>query len=455
MSLHHRLRTDDGYVLVTALVLMLIMLGVALSLADVVDTGQERVKEDRNRETSLNLTEGVLYSQGFTLAADWPGNAADAIPSICTNATVQKGCPNPSNLAGNNFTNVDILNDPNIAWETRVRDNGAPLVEFTTTSADAAQSGTNVETGLSYSCAAPCRYDANGDKELWVQARAVVQDRPRNIVARLRLEKLLESTPQSAVMTGGFAVNNSSAQKNYIDATGSQVVVRCNPNDTTNCAKRAGNNVYGSVTGGTADVPSTLLTAQQIARMKEVAKANGTYLSKAEYGSCPPVEKWKGAVVYIEFCEGHFATSDFNTIANSCPAGGMPAGMQQPCINAPGKPGIVIFNCAQLDVSGKATFIGLLYFVNGMHGGCSAPYPRGTTPVNCKIPPNSLKQEDVFQTTGGFGIWGAIAIDGPGCMKVGSNGGQIKFDPNVFGALSSYGTVGLIQNSWRELPANG
>ena len=37
-------------------------------------------------------------------------------------------------------------------------------------------------------------------------------------------------------------------------------------------------------------------------------------------------------------------------------------------------------------------------------------------------------------------------------MKLGSNGMQFKYDPNVFAAAKSYGTIGLVQNSWRELP---
>jgi hypothetical protein len=53
--------------------------------------------------------------------------------------------------------------------------------------------------------------------------------------------------------------------------------------------------------------------------------------------------------------------------------------------------------------------------------------------------------------TGGFGIWGAIAVDGNACLYASSNGVQVNYDPNVFQAVASYGTVGLVQDTWREL----
>ena len=38
-------------------------------------------------------------------------------------------------------------------------------------------------------------------------------------------------------------------------------------------------------------------------------------------------------------------------------------------------------------------------------------------------------------------------------MQIGSNSLNMKYDSNVFSGISSYGTVGLVQNTWRELPA--
>ena len=43
--------------------------------------------------------------------------------------------------------------------------------------------------------------------------------------------------------------------------------------------------------------------------------------------------------------------------------------------------------------------------------------------------------------------------DGGGCVLIGSNSVNVKFDANVFNSVTSYGTVGLVQNTWRELKA--
>jgi hypothetical protein len=33
-----------------------------------------------------------------------------------------------------------------------------------------------------------------------------------------------------------------------------------------------------------------------------------------------------------------------------------------------------------------------------------------------------------------------------------SNRASVTFDPNAFNSLASFGTTGLVQNTWRELP---
>jgi hypothetical protein len=69
----------------------------------------------------------------------------------------------------------------------------------------------------------------------------------------------------------------------------------------------------------------------------------------------------------------------------------------------------------------------------------------------CSKQNNTDDARDAITTNGGFGVWGVVAVDGPACLKLGSNGIQVSFDPAVFGAVESYGTVGLVQNTWREL----
>ena len=66
---------EDGWVLVSAIVLMAIMLSVGLAAFKFVDTGQTRSRESRERESSLSLAEAALYAQGFALTKNWPNPA--------------------------------------------------------------------------------------------------------------------------------------------------------------------------------------------------------------------------------------------------------------------------------------------------------------------------------------------------------------------------------------------
>ena len=59
----------------------------------------------------------------------------------------------------------------------------------------------------------------------------------------------------------------------------------------------------------------------------------------------------------------------------------------------------------------------------------------------------------VYESGGGSGVAGALVADGGGCVLIGSNSVNIKYDANVFNSVTSYGTVGLVQNTWRELKA--
>ena len=94
---------QEGYALVTAIVMLGIMLMVGLTVVSLGDTQAKRSGEQRIRESSLNLAEGVLYGQGFVLAHNWPGSAGNAYPPTCTEAAAAGlQCPNRDTLAAAN-----------------------------------------------------------------------------------------------------------------------------------------------------------------------------------------------------------------------------------------------------------------------------------------------------------------------------------------------------------------
>lgn len=447
-------RDEGGWVLITAAVLMGVMLSIGLVALRLVDSDSHQSRAARESESALNVDEGVLYAQSLILAQSWPSasNHPNVVTS-CNSATATQSayvnaCPNPGNLAGTggsaNFKNVDEL--ANSTWKTKVRDNGGALATaYNPAQADTPQAGCVVN--------GPCTWDANNDHQVWVQSQTYVRGHPRNVVALMKLETLRETIPQSAVTAGALSVTNNGNHGGtpIIDATGSQVLVRC-PNASANtCVNANDGQVTPTPTSGSSTM-APMMTASQLARFRSRAITDGKYFT-----GCPGQNgqgyDLSGAVVWVEGC------SSVPNMTNRIPTTSCspPNGMSSSCVNTADSPGILIWHCGRADIAGSWTYRGVFYIVNNSDGTCpSGIMPTGVTQIGnytCSSQP-AANENDVLTTNGGFGVWGAVAVDGPGCLKVGSNNLQIKFDPKVFDAVESYGTVGLVQNTWRELTPN-
>jgi hypothetical protein len=48
-------------------------------------------------------------------------------------------------------------------------------------------------------------------------------------------------------------------------------------------------------------------------------------------------------------------------------------------------------------------------------------------------------------------IHGGVLVDGNGVFDAGSSKENVIFDDNAYNAVKSYGTAGIIQNTWREI----
>jgi hypothetical protein len=95
--------------------------------------------------------------------------------------------------------------------------------------------------------------------------------------------------------------------------------------------------------------------------------------------------------------------------------------------------GMIIVQSGTLRLAGNQVFCGIIYMRN--------------QPTTISGP--------VFATDGSAQVVGAVAVDGPGGVVVGSGcgscGGSILYDPNAAGQVGVAGTAGLVQNTWREL----
>ena len=465
--MRRRLIEDEGgWVLVTATVLLAVMLSIGLAAMQLVSSDSHRTREQRETESSLNVDEGVLYAQSMVLAQNWPSVANHPnVVSYCDSQTAgstspvtaaQLACPNPSNLAGSSggatFTNVDARRDTR--WKTKVRDNTGVLAG----SYDPTKANQALVDPVKGTCAAPCNYDFNADGQLWVQAQTYTKGHPRNVVARMRLETLSENPTPAAVTAGALSVTNNGNHGGtpIIDANGSTVTVRCSSSGS-DCVNADTDQVTPTPTrvGVGATAPPNLMSAAQLARFKQRALTDGHYYSGCPggNGSTTPggptaYERGydlSGAVVWVEGCTNPPNLTN-RVPTTACTA---PDGMSSACINTD-QPGLLIWHCGRADFQGGFTYHGTLYAVNDSDGTCPAALPqRGD--YTCSSNNSVDDSRDVLNTNGGFGVWGAVAVDGPACLKVGSNNLQIKFDPRVDDPAQSYGTVGLVQNTWREL----
>src|SRR3954451_13492733 len=78
----NRARDERGFVVLTAIVLMALMLTFGLALLKIVDSQARQSRTDRTSESAFNLAEGLLYAESQLLQQNWPtkppctGNAA-------------------------------------------------------------------------------------------------------------------------------------------------------------------------------------------------------------------------------------------------------------------------------------------------------------------------------------------------------------------------------------------
>lgn len=398
-----RLRSEDGNVLVIAIMMMTLMLVLGSTALSTVDTQTDVAKKERQHESTFNLAEGVLHAQTYVLARLGTGSTSNPFPDSCTDASVEALCPDDADLSLSFDPAVQNDYDASTTWTTTVRDN--PDGDFYSESlVDAAPA-----------------YDANDDKQLWVKSEAEVRGRTRTIVALIKVEFRSVNFPRYALAGGWFDTSNN-GRKVIVDSTGSLgVAVRCSdPPPSESCLDYDPSKGQLEPEGSyELDYPdtSTGVLADELQSLEDFAKANGTY-----YTSCPADPN--GLVVVVE--SGNCA---YNNQSPAAPG-------QSKCCNSAADPGVYIMKCGSVGFSGNIEYHGIVYVPN-------------------KTSPDSetwCSSDAVVETQGTALITGGVIIDGPGGMLAGSSGMNIQFDPWAFDNVKVAGTAGVVQNTWREIP---
>lgn len=387
------LRSERGWALVTAVMVMALMMTTGLAAFAYVDTEQKQARGERVSESAFGLSEGVLSSQGFILGRRWPAVAANAFPASCTQATVNVRCPDPTRVRAS-------FNQPDYAaqttWVTTVRDNGDP--------AAANQPTPYYDPSLTPTQPA---WDANGDGSMWVRAEATVRGRTRRLVTRIGLQKIEEQFPRNVITAGSFDDTNAGAPKVFVNTKGQPLAVRCTNSADRECVDIRRAIHVSPYTIETGYASPTALDPQALSRLRDRAIAEGSY-----YPTCP--SNPPGTFVFVE--------------AGNC------GGSSLPATTVGGVSGVFIL------VSGcfgdPNNYFGLIYLANLTSAGAQ----WGSSDDGC------------FTLGPGAGtMTGAVAVDGPGGFSIVSGAAKLVYDDTVFSQLYSYGSSGSVRNSFREL----
>src|SRR3954465_4507566 len=301
-------RREDGWVVVTAIVLMTVMLGMGLAVLATADTQSREAGRERVRESAFNLAEGLMQAEAVVLQGNWP-NAVPWVPNnfgcgyqwsatdpnACTELTAASNpnqCPDPAKLFGSNgaFSNVDqslgttkftiqvrddvgvCLGDPPAGYQAFYSSCQIPTYYkglcpppnvndstkcWPATAPHTYSTNPNEAPGVDQllcknaaNVSVPCTWDANGNKQVGVRVEATVGGKTRSMVALLHLEEFPVSLASKDAVNGGAVNFGNNGNKNIVDATGAQIVVRCQP--TTGANPTTGNPLSTTV----ADVPT-------------------------------------------------------------------------------------------------------------------------------------------------------------------------------------------------------
>jgi hypothetical protein len=416
----NRLRTQDGYAVPTAMILMSIMLMIGFAVVAFSDSETNSSNRERIHESRLNLAEGVIAAEIFQMSRNWPSTTAQQYPAECTASSSLARCPTPGQLKAQ-FSGADFDPD-NTYWTVKVRDDVV---------------GTGGEYYDDATVLARPTYDENANGEMWVRAEGQINqkvgtseiERKRVLVARVRVEKRPLSPPKAPFVAGKFNTGNNAGNKVIVETTpGVYGVVRCDNGggvtvhnndciDYGNGQLSPTNMVKSDINAGAA-IPPGLMDS-----LKQMAINNGTY-----HTGCP--SNPSGDVVWVQS-------------GNCSYQGNM-------TVNGTTKKGIFIVENGTLSLAGNVTWWGLIYAMNTQNCGPSTS--------NCL----SYKgySDNVVTITGTPTVHGAIFVDGEGRLGIGNSGNagncanclpNLMYDPSVVLNLTAYGTAGIIQNTWREL----
>jgi len=415
-----RLAHQRGSALITAVLLVGIMMILGLATASYVDGQQRDSGSERMRESAFNVAESALGAQVFQLThttwpsaapaalAPWcdPSSPSSAVPPLTTEQL--KRCPDPISLAKSHDT---------ADYGTAACPAGAAGPLWTTVVHDdwdsaAGPTGEQKFYSATNSAGPQPTWDKNGNGRMWVKSTGRARCKVRTLVTAVQQGTRDLTFPHNA-LTANWVATSSSGRKVIIDTQGTKsgqtfpVVVRCRVPAPSPCAKYQAGQIAPSPP--TVDADAGFPNASPLGDLqafKAYAQQQNTYFGpQSPAGTCPP--SLSGTAVYVE----DLTPCSYPQDANSASA-----------------PGHLYVANGTLSLGGNSRFYGLIYMGNG----------QGSSGA-------------VVTVSGNAQIVGAVAIDGPGGLQVGSSKKNFVYDGSVFEGFKGVATVTPAPNSWREL----
>ena len=439
-------RDEQGFALVSAIMLLTVLLGLGFALLTFTDQQQHAAVYESSGEQAYALAEGALNAQIFQLSTRWPTarNPWTGYPGYCNAAigATTTGCPTPSNLAaaypstGPSTCPTGTPRDPwsgssttTNGWATYVRGDGGAGT------ATSQYFNSATEQTMPY-------YDA-GDHSVWLRAVGVVNCRMETVVTKVTAQFSPIPLPQAAISANGFSTSNN-GNKIIVDTIGTYaqpstavvnpsnkpgpIAMRCTGLNSSNCQTfrntPSPGQVYPNTTGSSPNASQTL-TATQVNALRTAAQADGTYFGLDSSGNpvCPTsMPQLTGAPVFVE---GPCTIAIKSTLT----------------ANSDTSPGVLVIKNGSLTLDGGATYFGVIYGMN-LQGAAGAP----------------CGGSDVVHIQGSSEIQGAIILDGAGTVCFGSSGGNngtvtnFVYDDRGFTSVIGYEGAASTPNSFRVLP---
>jgi Tfp pilus assembly protein PilX len=431
-----RARNEEGFAVVTAILLLAVILGLGLGLLQFADAQQKASTREQASEAAFNVAEAALNAQVGQLSREWP-TAKNPLPSSCTAGTPEPNdCPSPTDLKRDPNTGsttcpgADAWGSPlSNQWTTYVRQDvtegpGASLRESSLFNSEAEK---------------PLPAYASSDAgALWVRAVGVVQCHPVVVVSLVTRQLVTLSFPKDAIAGNWFEVTNK-GNKAIVNRKAAPVSMRCKSPKTKagKCEEYEEEKEQVSPPTGGENPKSEVmtLTATERETIKSEAQAYGTFYSSSHCPTGTNIKELEGVMlptgargpVYIEGCGA--VKIKANGMANCAPPTRVAPTPE------PESPGFLVLANGTLELSGNSTYCGVIYAANLEN-----------------------LNEAVVKLQGGTVVVGGIIVDGEGGIEFGSSGqggnpANLVFDSLAFEDLKISAGAAATRNSFRILPS--